>query len=628
MSQYIIIYSIGPVGKFITSARTTHDLFAGSKMLSKMCLRAILYFKNQGGQIIMPNENYDDPKKIDSIPNRFVGKIDVNTLETLQQLIDDLKAQSLVELENFKDELVKNTNSTLTNKIQQQFDNYFKVYCVAGQLGDKPYHEVYNNLEKEMVAVKQSQKFNQVTINGVIGEVGRKCNLDGENNVVLYRKTEKEDRTNQVSNKLFMNSNPPNEEVIVCNSADDKPYKIWEIKEGEGLSTISAIKRIYENEAHKQFSTTKICLMHLFDKLELNNEINNFIWRVEGSKDDNQKNLPKKYLRHSNDELYFEENINKKVFKTLGKFDTDDAAEAAAKVARQHYNDFISEIKKQKDEIKICKYYGLLASDGDNMGEWLSGALLSDKSDLEHFQSKLSAALIKYSKQNQALNSPDGKYIYAGGEDFLGFLNLKRAFIITNELNTRYKKETEAVFSNPTEKIKAGTKEFTISAGLLIAHYKEPLSDVVKQTLALEKRAKDAGRNKFAIQVLKRSGGDLICIYPWLTKDKEDVLPILLEVYNNVGKLFSNTFITQLAELHNSLDGILDKDFWKMEMERLIKRSYKPGSAINKVEEINKFITSLNKLWAIDNDVTNFLSMLNICDFMQRKTNNKNDENN
>ncbi|MBK9556528.1 MAG: hypothetical protein IPO47_11995 [Bacteroidetes bacterium] len=52
------------------------------------------------------------------------------------------------------------------------------------------------------------------------------------------------------------------------------------------------------------------------------------------------------------------------------------------------------------------------------------------------------------------------------------------------------------------KKIKAGTKEFTISAGLLIAHYKEPLSDVVKQTLALEKRAKDAGRNKFAIQVL------------------------------------------------------------------------------------------------------------------------------
>lgn len=59
----------------------------------------------------------------------------------------------------------------------------------------------------------------------------------------------------------------------------------------------------------------------------------------------------------------------------------------------------------------------------------------------------------------------------------------------------------------------------TASCGLAIAHHQAPLGAVLRELRAAEKDAKHAGRDAFAMRLLKRSGGDVRLALPWLGGD-------------------------------------------------------------------------------------------------------------
>jgi CRISPR-associated protein Cmr2 len=108
----------------------------------------------------------------------------------------------------------------------------------------------------------------------------------------------------------------------------------------------------------------------------------------------------------------------------------------------------LSNIKNSNKEIKrylksihlsFSSYYAILAFDGDKMGEHLSGIFLADKSKLEEFHYKLSESLGHFAKESKKyLDLNFGQTIYAGGDDFLGFVNLSNLFSVLENIHSLF----------------------------------------------------------------------------------------------------------------------------------------------------------------------------------------------
>lgn len=137
-----------------------------------------------------------------------------------------------------------------------------------------------------------------------------------------------------------------------------------------------------------------------------------------------------------------------------------------------------------------------MVADGDNMG-----ALL-DKKDNEEAHHKISADLDTFA-QNAAkiVEQHGGMAIYTGGDDVLALLPVTTALACGHELKTSFK-----------EIIEGGT----LSAGVAIVHYKEPLSTSLARARAAEKEAKKIdGKDAVCIALHTRGGSPLALAQKW-----------------------------------------------------------------------------------------------------------------
>ncbi len=226
-----------------------------------------------------------------------------------------------------------------------------------------------------------------------------------------------------------------------------------------------------------------------------------------------------------------------------------------------------------KQDVRLETYYALLMMDGDRMGAILSGddsvgcAISYRESfhpDLrDDFDKKASQQplLAGYGNQKRppspnrhlaisgALNDFSqhvvphvveiehlGKLIYAGGDDVLAMLpvadvlscmeRLRHAYSGTSphddsidwkqasrKKNQLFCKKGFALLNGRLMRMMG--EKATASCGAVVAHHQAPLSAVLRELRATEKRAKDAGRNRFSITIIKRSGGTLSLTAPW-----------------------------------------------------------------------------------------------------------------
>jgi hypothetical protein len=228
---------------------------------------------------------------------------------------------------------------------------------------------------------------------------------------------------------------------------------------------------------------------------------------------------------------------------------------------------------KNKDD---AKYFAVIAFDGDDMGKWVSGekaphfgSQLADytengerKGAKVYFENKVKTKSIlttprpvtpSYHLQfSQALSNfavhivprivqaHGGRLIYAGGDDVLAMLpavaalacadDLQRAFSGKSPRKSCGVKEISPGFlsikedqnRNPIPLLVPGSAA-TASCGIAMAHFKEPLQDVVREAQDSEKRAKkhfkeQNEKNAFAVSVCKHSGE----ISQWTASFKEE----------------------------------------------------------------------------------------------------------
>jgi len=132
-----------------------------------------------------------------------------------------------------------------------------------------------------------------------------------------------------------------------------------------------------------------------------------------------------------------------------------------------------------------------------------------------------------------------GELIYAGGDDVLALLPTDTAFTTALKLKETFSMSWDEWPLLPGR---------TMSAGLLIVHYKHPLYDALDRVRALEGKAKRLGRNAFTVGYLSRSGSYYEATLGW--EGLQKVKPVLRRILQNEG---SKRFIYHVFE---EIDGV------------------------------------------------------------------------
>jgi len=447
-------------------------------------------------------------------------------------------------------------------------------------------------------AVKNIRPFNQLK------EQGRKCGLCGERNVLFYKLRKPEDKKNNINNPVII------------------PAKKHQFVKGEGLCAVCCTKRFYKEDESFP-STVAIALMDTLYKIGNHSKVSDY----------------KKIFKNAdfNQQLFLEENLTKQYFEKHDLEDYLEQLEPLIKKKQKEVRDFVRE-----KNLKLSKYYAVVVFDGDSMGEWLSGIKIKDNNKLKDFHHALSTALGKFAGfSKNCLTNPMsdqktggflGKAVYAGGDDFLGFVNLNHLFDVLIKLREEFDKQVSQPlvkgfpFENPDDKI-------TFSAGIAIAHYKTPLSLVLDHARSMEKQAKNVnGKDAVGFALLKHSGNICETVFKW-NYDGEMNMQLMKKVSHALKYWISDKFLYSLREEFLHLfdkDTGMEPDIVEAELKRLMKRrelSEKKSKydAENLAKRLINFLGHLENLGLSQtknfNHLTNFFSFLEICNFVSKEIN-------
>lgn len=200
----------------------------------------------------------------------------------------------------------------------------------------------------------------------------------------------------------------------------------------------------------------------------------------------------------------------------------------------------------EEDFTPAYPYFAVLVADGDRMG-----ALLKDRTQEQH--RKISGQLDDFTSQaNELVEQHGGQMIYAGGDDVLALLPVTTAVKCAEALSKAFNH----------------TVRGTLSAGIAIVHYREPLSMSLERARAAEKAAKNAGRDRLSTALHTRGGSPLTVTLRW---DEVATLRSWQEA-NQKGQV-TRGFPYELRELAREWPGEdFDTELLQAEAARILRR--------------------------------------------------------
>lgn len=628
MNQYLFLFSIGPVQSFIAQARKPQDFAAGSWILSELIDLSMQDLPRES--IIFPAPD------IENKPNRFIAAITTDTPHKFGEAVEAKVRQKFRDMADISYQTCSEILRKPPEGYAEQIEGFLDIHWVMLPYERvEAYGEIYMRLEQMLGASKNLRAFEQA--HG--SERGRKCAMDGEHNIKIYRKSweERRDENQQLyQRKLFSES-----AIMVEYAAGKHGIGYKDLQPGEGLSAISLLKRKGTNE------------------LKINSDINQYgkMFRYLGSDgfpstaaialmktiyDGIKESETKDYFdqfrdcfgdHHFDAQLYYEENLTEEYLRKYG-FLTNSMD--------------MQTIQTRHEALRKClslsrKYYALIRFDGDDMGKWLSGQFLTIESDLFEFHRVLSRQLGAFAREaRKIVNEHCGQTVYAGGDDFLGFLNLAHLFEVLRDLRSTFRRLVQdKIFTDTCNFTRVDQQqELTLSAGVVIAHYKMPLSSVIQWSKTIEERAKNfkngqQHKNAIGIAVMPHSGNIRMMVFPWqpLCLDPD---PSKTPIFSNVVKAlalperkFSENFITMLdSELRHLCDekgmwkdSSVTNDMVKIEIERLLRRAKAQGIPDADIETMAQYVYCIYEDCKHEDTrhVENFLSALHIAAFMARE---------
>lgn len=528
-SKYVLIFTLGPVQSFIAEGRRTQDLFAGSHILAQLARAAA---QAAGGELVYPAPEVLANPRV-GVPNKFVT------------IVDDLKeatrnARLAVKGQwrhTFADKalakLPDNNDGELLKIWERQRDHRLEFYWAAAPL-DNDYICAYERASEALDARKRTRDFTQVR------EDGLKDSLSGMRSAL---------RTVNLPSKKYWQE-------------ASRKYRP-QVKEGERLDTIGAMKRFALDEKFPSISTVasasfaRAChkaglLKELVQAIKaFNEEVGyEFFYRVGDFE---------RGFEYDGDLLYRETYARIRLKASYG--------ESPRKPTR--VLDALEQVYRKTKEHRIrptlpTPYYAILAMDGDQMGKHISAC----RSKAEH--AKLSQQLAGFATEVEGIVQNHGGYlVYAGGDDVLAIFPLESALAGANALAQRYQekfKDWERYEPNGTP------FPFTTSAGIAIAHHLHPLDAVLDEARRAEKDAKNRyRRDAVCVSVLKRSGEPVQVGSKW-EADRASIVNLVQNVVSDLeADRLASRFVYELNDQVTAL-GTVEAPMLSSLLKRLFKR--------------------------------------------------------
>lgn len=514
--EYLVAISIGPVQSLIEAGRRSQDLWCGSWLLSEVARAVALNLhQTQKGCLIFPNpkkpsielqpqpEN-DEPKA--NIANVIRVVISAESETQLKQLIADAKDAAWARLKGMFTGVLnqgKLQNSGIDRaRWQQQQNDVLEIFSAWVSLDNHQYKAASIRLGQLLQARKLTRNFDPIQDN----EKGlHKSTLDGANNTVTNKLTARD---------AAKNLQIENQELV-------QKKRFLGLTNEEELDALGVVKRRAGNL--EQFTPFSRIVVHSW---------------LAGLSPEQRQDLKEAYKPlldsghvtqvKGNDELYDAFPFDGE-YLFLSRVEQADIEEKAKENLQ---------IQLKKIDSAPVSYGVLLKADGDRMGELLAQANGKEQSK------DISKALHEFATSvRKTLQDHGGHAIYAGGDDVLAFVPLAQAMTCAKQLADDFK-----------EKMKVIAKELglsealypTLSVGLAIGHFVQPMRQLRQRAVAAEKFAKGnaekAPRNALAIHLGIRSGHEITWRCRW---DDEETLKALSDFAHAFAKGWMPTRIMQ-----------------------------------------------------------------------------------
>jgi len=317
---------------------------------------------------------------------------------------------------------------------------------------------------------------------------------------------------------------------------------------------------------------------------------------------------------------HFPSTTQMSLYNYFKKYEITDPKEQFEKA--QEFHDELAENSENRN-----RYFAILIMDGDKMGKLVNGETLAStwKSVMHpkivgrltqpEFDEKYKTAwdniFKNHSKRlltpaihaaiseslgdfsiygvDSIIRKNEGWLIYAGGDDVCAVLPVDTALKATEEIQKYYNSCFRIISGQKDEAIgnswdvESGKmsvclgegEDISISAGILICHHKESLSQMIAEAHHLldDKAKAETGRNACAIELRKRSGGSRYFAGKW---DENKAW----KSFHRIGELISDknkrkisaSLVYRLEQFRTGIEAILKKDDYEKLLTGFIKK--------------------------------------------------------
>lgn len=449
----LLLFSLGPVQSFISTAASLKDLWSGSFILSWLTSRAVQVLLAEGERvrIVSPKvekENFNFSRSVDpgiklspSFPNRFLAVVPTDKAESMAKAVEDSCRGEWKKIHGkVKEHLWKHLENELdpNDLWDNQCESFFEIRTAifpltpeAGGLKDStdPWQYGFDCVASLMQAQRSVK---HIPVYQAQGEkVPMKCSLTG-----TYEQMGPADLS--ASAKFWENA----PRLFPKGGA--------KIRKRERFCAISLVKRY----AWPAFFKSELNLK--LEDLRYSDVATIAAGKWLSPLDSNFKIYPRNYQDWNGQWLHGE----------FAEWEEEGPDQELAQTLQ----------RKKQIEGSAPTYYAILMADGDNMGSLIR----KNRETLVNVSSALSEFSQKRAREIVESGEIAGELIYSGGDDVLALMPCETALNCAKKLNKAYR---ELMNSHKVP-------EATLSIGIAIVHYKEDLRFALKLARDSEKIAK------------------------------------------------------------------------------------------------------------------------------------------
>jgi CRISPR-associated protein Cmr2 len=563
MTDYLVAISIGPVQSLIEAGRRAQDLWCGSWLLSEVARAvALKLHTDQPNCLIFPNP--ENPNK-ELQPQSESDEPKANIANVIRAVISaESEAELKQKVKAAQDAAVDRLNIIFTHVLneetlqragidrerwQQQQRDVLETFSAWVSLANHDYKSASKRLGQLLQARKHTRDFTPIedNLDGL-----HKSTLDGANNTVTHQLTAR-----HAAKDLGIS-----EETL------SQKKRLLGLTNEEELDALGVVKRTAGKM--EQFTPFSRVVAHNWLK-ELNAE------QLEGLK------AAYKPLQESghvtavsgNDGCYDDFPFDGE-YLFLSRLDNADIEKTRKDTLR---------MQLQAIKSSPVSYGVLLKADGDRMGDLLKEANGEEQSRA------ISKALHEFATSvRNIVQKYGGHAIYAGGDDVLAFVPLAQAKDCAQRLAESFAQKMSGVIKELNIHL---SDPPTLSVGLAIGHFVQPMRQLRQRAIAAEKYAKGnkekMPRNALAIHLGIRSGHEITWRCRW---DDKETLQTLSDFADAFAKGWMPTRIMQeVREMAQRLKWTEEQvnlaGIRKSELERMLGRA-KPANGDDQIPQTLK----------------------------------------